>query len=125
LSQKLIEALALRQSYKTTLFSPSFLRCLLFTIKLDPFKVQTIFSCATNTQAYQQKSEKRRNQSLVGLTPGLISPKIFTSKKPPAHSHWGTICHSIYQYPKSQICQICVLFANCHSPKGIKCFEQK
>jgi hypothetical protein len=42
-----------------------------FAILLGHFKEQTIFYNATNTQAYQQKSEKRRNQSLVGLTPGL------------------------------------------------------
>jgi hypothetical protein len=43
---------------------------LFFAIKLGRFKAQTIFSCATNTQALQQKSEKQRNQSLVVLTPG-------------------------------------------------------
>ncbi len=41
----------------------------IFAFKLGHFKVQTIFSHATNTQAKQQKIFLYEEKSLVGLTP--------------------------------------------------------
>ena len=38
-------------------------------ISLVILKLVRFFAYATNTQAYQQKSENRKNESLVGLTP--------------------------------------------------------
>ena len=43
-----------------------------FATKLGHCTVHTFFSYATNSQAYQQKSENRKNESLVRLTPGLF-----------------------------------------------------
>ena len=40
-----------------------------FATKLGCCTVHTFFSYATNSQAYQQKSENRKNESLVGSTP--------------------------------------------------------
>ncbi len=51
-----------------------------FDFKLGHFKAQTIFYYASNTQAYQWKLEKRRNKSLVGLTPGVNPTKLFSSQ---------------------------------------------
>ena len=42
-----------------------------FAYKLDHFLWIHIFPFLTNTQAYQQKSENRKNESLVGSTPGV------------------------------------------------------
>jgi hypothetical protein len=44
---------------------------MVFAIKLGRFKVQSIYSYFTNTQALQQKSENGEKQGLVGLTPEL------------------------------------------------------
>ena len=42
-----------------------------FATKLGRCTVQTFFSYGTNSQAYQRKSENRKNESSVGLTPDM------------------------------------------------------
>ena len=44
-----------------------------FADKLGHFKADAFFPYVTNTQAYHQKSETRKNESLVRLTPELPS----------------------------------------------------
>ena len=41
--------------------------------KLGHFIADAFFPYVTNTQAYQRKSETRKNESFVRLTPGLTS----------------------------------------------------
>ena len=46
-----------------------------FADKLGHFIADAFFPYVTNTQAYQRKSETRKNESLVRLTPGLDAQK--------------------------------------------------
>ena len=52
-----------------------------FDNKLGHFLADAFFPCVTSTQAYQQKSENRKNKSLVGLTPGCNCSAILSTPK--------------------------------------------